>query len=259
MSFFDIFSGSSSIIDKITGKFKSKLSSCTTWDELVSVISEFEEEIKNIEVKHAQKYFAEKMYSNKAGVIQKLYYKENGKFYEQTTECEIDFDSLPGKLKRQLTNLHEEIDISDIVNKELNIRSTVSSELDSEFTDTNKSSAIDEIISKYNHQLTLCNDWNKLMTLMHDFDNELSNVKFSRKFFVKVTSTKQAIISMKLYVKSTTDKVYEYTSNSKIDYDNLPANVQSKIKDFSNEFDITEVVDQGILNLPYQEKLELDI
>ena len=124
MASFEVFSDNSSDIDKLISKFRGKLNDCNDWDKLISLIAEFEIELKEVKnVKRAQKYFATKIDFDRANIIQKIYTKEDGKFYERVIKFEMDFNSLPKELKNKLNNLHEEININEIVKKELNISS----------------------------------------------------------------------------------------------------------------------------------------
>ena len=125
MALFEFFSDNSSNIDKILSKFRNKLNYCNDWYKLIQLIAEVEVELKKIEnVKKVQKYFAEKIAFDKVNVIQKIYTKEEGKFYERTINFEMDIDSLPKELKSKLNNLNEELNIDKIIEKDLAVISS---------------------------------------------------------------------------------------------------------------------------------------
>lgn len=93
----------------------------TNWDEvvqwLVNFIPQINQKLDGV-VKHSAKLFSH-IKGEVLSVIHKLYYKENGKFYEQTTVREIDESQVPEWAKAALSE--EDTDVTDRYKEELKL------------------------------------------------------------------------------------------------------------------------------------------
>ena len=91
------------------------------WNEVVNwledLIPQINEKLAGI-TKHKAKLFSY-IQDQVVSVIHKLYYKENGKFYEQTTVREIDESQVPEWAKAELGE--EETDVTDRYKEELQL------------------------------------------------------------------------------------------------------------------------------------------
>ena len=92
-----------------------------SWDEIVNWLDELlpqiKEKLSGI-VKHSAKLFSS-VKNNILSLYHKLYYKENGKFYEQVTTREIDESQVPEWAKADLAE--EETDVTNRYKEELQL------------------------------------------------------------------------------------------------------------------------------------------
>ena len=91
------------------------------WDEIVNWLNAFLPQIKEkLEgiTKHSGKLFSN-IQDHVLGLFHKLYYKENGKFYEQVTTREIDESQVPEWAKADLAE--EETDVTNRYKQELQL------------------------------------------------------------------------------------------------------------------------------------------
>ena len=91
------------------------------WNEVVSwledLLPQINEKLKGV-VKHSAKLFSN-IKGEVLSLVHKLYYKENGKFYEQTTTREIDESQVPEWAKAELNE--EETDVTDRYKEKLQL------------------------------------------------------------------------------------------------------------------------------------------
>ena len=91
------------------------------WDEVVNwledLLPQIKEKLAGI-AKHSAKLFSN-IKSEMLALVHKLYYKENGKFYEQTTTREIDESQVPEWAKAELGE--EETDVTDRYKEKLQL------------------------------------------------------------------------------------------------------------------------------------------
>ncbi|MBR1397410.1 MAG: hypothetical protein IJ563_07745 [Selenomonadaceae bacterium] len=92
-----------------------------SWDDIVkwldNLLPQINEKLAGI-VKHKAKLFSS-VKDQVLSLVHKLYYKENGKFYEQTTTREIDESQVPDWAKAELGE--EETDVTDRYKEELQL------------------------------------------------------------------------------------------------------------------------------------------
>ena len=93
----------------------------TNWDEMVNWLNSFlpqiNEKLAGV-IKHTAKLFSN-VKESILGLFHKLYYKENGKFYEQVTTREIDESQVPEWAKADLAE--EETDVTNRYKQELQL------------------------------------------------------------------------------------------------------------------------------------------
>ena len=91
------------------------------WDDIVNWLDELlpqiKEKLSGI-VKHSAKLFSN-IKDTVLGLFHKLYYKENGKFYEQVTTREIDESQVPEWAKAELGE--EETDVTNRYKEKLQL------------------------------------------------------------------------------------------------------------------------------------------
>ncbi|MCR5605902.1 MAG: hypothetical protein K6F69_03680 [Treponema sp.] len=90
------------------------------WDEIKDWLSAVFSKIKEVfaHIKHAAKIFGQKLW-DKIKYITKLYYKQDGKYYEETTTREVTENQVPSWAKEQLDE--EETDVTNEMKLNLGI------------------------------------------------------------------------------------------------------------------------------------------
>ena len=95
------------------------------WDEIVNWLKDLVLKIKNWvqslkqKLTHAAAMFVQKVEGALAAIRHKLYYKEQGQWFEQTTTRKIDESQLPASIKNKLG--YSENDVTDEMEAELGL------------------------------------------------------------------------------------------------------------------------------------------
>ena len=93
------------------------------WEEVVGWLNELFPKVKKALADAGILNYVSKLFSSVSEsvmrLVNRLYYKENGKFYEQTTTREIDESEVPEWAKAGLSN--KEVDVTDRYEKELQL------------------------------------------------------------------------------------------------------------------------------------------
>ena len=89
------------------------------WDEIVDWLKDLVSKIKNLfrGIGHAAKLFAQKAARGILKIIHKLFFKQDNKWYQETTRTEIDESEVPEWAKRGVSEY--ETDVTNTYSREL--------------------------------------------------------------------------------------------------------------------------------------------
>ena len=91
------------------------------WDEIVDWLKSFTRKVANFfrNIGHAAKLFAQKVKNHVLQIIHRVFFKENNKWYQETTRVEVDESEVPEWAKAGVAA--SETDVTEKYKQELSL------------------------------------------------------------------------------------------------------------------------------------------
>ena len=91
------------------------------WDDIVDWLRSFTRKVKNFfrNIGHAAKIFAQRVRNYMFQVLHRVFFKENGKWFQETTRVEVEESEVPAWAKAGVAN--SETDVTDKYQRELSL------------------------------------------------------------------------------------------------------------------------------------------